>query len=165
MNLPPDTDILLYDSMHTTMNHQTKLLLSELVHCTSKTFTVGFSNVYKQSGSADCGLFSIAYITDLAFGKDPSLHVYQQSGMREHLFKCFQKKQLEPFPVLRERRVTNRFKFVKVEVHCYCRRTDYYGTEMYFCDGVCGEWYHLECISNPPAHSEEFYCTNCLSSP
>lgn len=161
ISLPNGADILLYDSLYTSMNHQTKLLLSELVHTSKPAFTVGFANLYKQSGTADCGLFAVAYCTDLAFGKEPCHYIYNQAEMRGHLLKCFQQMKLEPFATLRERKVTNSFRFIPVKVHCYCRRTDYYGSQMYFCDGVCGQWFHHECVTNPPARSEKFYCNNC----
>ena len=65
IDCPPEANILLYDSLYTTINNQTKLLLAELVHSTKSTFTVGLANVKKQSGSKDCGLFSVAFVTDI----------------------------------------------------------------------------------------------------
>ena len=52
----------------------------------------------EQKGSVDCGLFSIAYATDLAFGNDPSKVVYDQSAMRDHLLLCLESNSISIFP-------------------------------------------------------------------
>ena len=62
------------------------------------------ANVTKQSGSSDCGLYAIAYITHLAFGLDPSLFVFRQESLRGHFIWCLENKMLNTFPILRERR-------------------------------------------------------------
>ena len=77
--------------MYSTINSQTELLLSELVHTNRPVVYMGFGNVSKKSGSVDCGLFAII---DIAFGRDPSFHVYTQKEMRQHFFKCIEQKKL-----------------------------------------------------------------------
>ena len=42
----------------------------------------------RQKGGNDCGFFAIAVATALAFGSN--LVEFKQSGMREHLLKCFE---------------------------------------------------------------------------
>ena len=44
------------------------MLLAQLVH-TDKSANI--ANVAKQSGSLDCDLFAVAYITHIAFGLNP----------------------------------------------------------------------------------------------
>ncbi len=68
-----------------------------------------------------CGLFAIAYITDIAFGRDPEQHAFK---MREHLYKCIEQQKMDPFPISREKRAAVN-KPVQVAVHCYCRCPDY----------------------------------------
>ena len=46
------------------------------------------ANVAKQSGSSACGLFAIGFITDLAFGRDPEYHVFNQGEMRREHQAC-----------------------------------------------------------------------------
>ena len=162
IDCPPEANILLYDSLYTTINNQTKLLLAELVHSTKSTFTVGLANVKKQSGSKDCGLFSVAFVTDIAFGTNPSFQIYKQAEMRQHLLKCFEQKKMEPFPIAEKRtlRALNLiFRFVPVKVFCHCRRTDHYGSEMILCEGTCNEWFHIECLAS--FSSEPWLCANC----
>ena len=52
----------------------------------------------EQTGSTDCGLFAIAFATDLAFSNNPSTIVYDQANMRTHLQQCLEMEQLTPFP-------------------------------------------------------------------
>ena len=52
----------------------------------------------QQEGSKDCGIFSIAYAVDLAFGNDPAGIIYDQGEMRRHLAQCLQTKSITPFP-------------------------------------------------------------------
>ena len=66
--------------------------------------------------------------------------------MRKHLIKCFEQKNIEPFPVIKERRMSIYPKTITIKVYCYCRSV-YDGQKMVECNGVCGEWYHTKCIS------------------
>ena len=51
--------------------------------------------VQKQQGYKDCGLFSIAFATHLAFGKTD--FKIQQGYMRQHLIECFENSTLVCF--------------------------------------------------------------------
>ena len=82
-------DIMIYDSLYCSVNCKTKHLLARLVHTSKPVFLVRVANVTKQSGTSACGLFAIAYITDIAFGRNPEHHVFKQSEMRGHLYKFF----------------------------------------------------------------------------
>ena len=159
MNCPSEVDILVYDSVYCKVSD--KILLAELLYTNRPEFTIGLANVSKQLGSSDCGLFSVAYITDIAFGLDPSHHVYQQSDMRDHFFKCLEQKKMEPFPVVKNRTLRNKYSPIAVKIYCYCRRTDHYGTEMVSCDGPCGEWFHLECLGDSSVNFDKWYCNYC----
>ena len=43
-------------------------------------------------------MYAIAYITHIAFGLNPSLHVFNQSSTRQHFLKFLENKHLQPFP-------------------------------------------------------------------
>ena len=49
-------------------------------------------------GGSDCGLFAVAFATIICHGFDPSLCVYDQEKMREHLKISFEMEVLNPFP-------------------------------------------------------------------
>ena len=54
--------------------------------------------VQQQTGSADCGLFSIAYAYHAACGDDLQKLALDQTQMGSHLLKCFVTQELTPFP-------------------------------------------------------------------
>ena len=58
---------------------------------------INVPTVQQEFGSCDCGLFAIAFTLHLAMGNDPQHILFEQSQMRSHLLKCFQKKKVEPF--------------------------------------------------------------------
>ena len=62
-------------------------------------------NVQKQSGSHDCGIMAIAFVTSLLFEQDPANVRFDQKRMQEHLLKCLDSAKMRPFPVLSFRSV------------------------------------------------------------
>ena len=52
--------------------------------------TVMFMNekVQREVGSNDCGLFSLAFPTDLCHGLDPAIQRYDQGFMQQHYVDC-----------------------------------------------------------------------------
>ena len=58
-------------------------------------------NCHKQTGVNDCGVFAIAYAVNILNGIEPDGVVFDQSKMREHLIQCFEKQDLQPFPIYR----------------------------------------------------------------
>lgn len=59
--------------------------------------------VQQQRGGTDCGVFAIAFAVHLAFGDNLATLQFDQALMRRHLLKCFQKKEMTPFPQQRSR--------------------------------------------------------------
>ena len=154
-------DISLYDCKHSTVGTTTKVLLAQLVHTDKPTFSVKLSSVSKQSGSSDCGLYAVAYITHIAFGDDPSLVIFNQSKMREHLLKCLEEQQMQPFPIMKKLRTSGSpSRVIEVQVCCYCRCPDD-GSKMVACDGECGNWFHVKCINTTVHRNKKWYCKIC----
>ena len=126
------------------------------------------ANVIKLSGMNDCGLFTIAFITHLAFGKDPHLAfgkdpsccAFAQSEMRKHLLTSLEQQRITPFPVTRERHPLPQ-KLITVKVYCYCRTTENH--VMISCDGPRKGWYHLGSCVDIKEKSSVWYCKNCRS--
>ena len=87
-------DIMVYDSMYTSISASTRQLLSQLVYTDKPTFSIRISPASKQSGNSGCGVYAIAFIISIAFGLDPALSVYDQNSMRDHLLTCFERKQI-----------------------------------------------------------------------
>lgn len=59
---------------------------------------VDICHVERREGSNDCGVYAIAYATDLAHGRNPYRYSYLQADMRKHLMECLEKEFLSPFP-------------------------------------------------------------------
>ena len=166
MNLSKE-DIIVYDSLSTKVSENTAQILAQLVHTSNPQFTVKAPNVTKQSGSYECGLFAIAYITHLAHGLDPSLFVFHQEAMRNHFIQCIESQSITPFPTIKKRRQSVMANTVVIDVYCYCRCPDD-GSKMVLCDGACGQWYHLNCLKQdrkgkPMLKTQKWYCRNCIT--
>ena len=126
--------ITVYDSKYTSVSESTQTILAKMVYTDRPFFSIKMASVSKQSGSSDCGLFAIAYITHIAHELDPSLCVFNQGQMRKHLIQCFEKEELKPFPILKERRSSGVTKVTNCKVYCYCR-CPYNGEKMVKCNG------------------------------
>ena len=59
---------------------------------------VDICHVEHQTGSSDCGLYAVAYATDLAYGNDPSKISYCSDELRPHFIKCLENTKLTSFP-------------------------------------------------------------------
>ena len=51
---------------------------------------VEMAPVQQQVGGKDCGLFAVAFATELANGGDPVKVQYDQCAMREHYYSCLE---------------------------------------------------------------------------
>ena len=49
-------------------------------------------------GASECGLFALAFATDLCYGLDPANQHYDQDAMRQHYVSCLESKANGPFP-------------------------------------------------------------------
>ena len=61
-----------------------------MINSTSSQFKVNVMSVQQQPNAIDCGLFAIAFATDLLYGNSPSNVSYEHEKMRQHLFICLQ---------------------------------------------------------------------------
>ena len=59
-------------------------------------------NIGRQTGIQDCGLFTIAFMNSLAHGQNPTDVKYIH--LRIHLVKCFESKEMTPFPTTKFKR-------------------------------------------------------------
>ena len=97
-------NVFVFDSMFSRGSSSMKAQVACLLHTSKSEFTLNFVDVHKQTGSNDCGLFSIAYAVALCLGKNPSTVVFDQPKMRSHLISCIEQQNFSLFPVRSERR-------------------------------------------------------------
>lgn len=101
--------------------------------------------------SFDCGLFAIAFATAEAHGKDPKACCFDQSAMRQHLYKCFSRRKLTPFPEKKTTAVHTALKSRDdIAVHCYCRLPELKNVPMVECS-ACLKWFHVACCDDSPS--------------
>jgi hypothetical protein len=90
--------VSIYDSLNSSPTQQ---FLQQITALYSPANSIPESHqaviVHPQEGSTDCGVFAIAYAFELALGNDPSLFMFDQSKMREHLLACFENRYVSPF--------------------------------------------------------------------
>ena len=55
-------------------------------------------SVQQQEGVHDCGLFSVAYATEVCLGRKPESVSFDQQLMRQHLINCLNEKHFQSFP-------------------------------------------------------------------
>ena len=58
--------------------------------------------IQTQKGTKDCGVFTVAFLTSLAYNQDPADGPiqYYQDRLRSHLYDCFIRGKLIPFPTV-----------------------------------------------------------------
>ena len=117
--------------------------------------------VQQQTGSVDCGVFSIAFAYHAALGENVGRTTFAQEEMRHHLVQCFQAKKLMPFPGESKKVHRCRKKHLFIPVYCICGLPESYDSDMISCDR-CGQWFHFGCmhIQTPPP--ETWFCSDCI---
>ena len=86
-----------YDSLFSTIDKETRNIIQNLFQATScKKPNIKLVRCQKQTGGKDCGVFSIAFATTIAFRM--KMTKFHQELMRAHLVECLNKKYMSPFP-------------------------------------------------------------------
>ena len=155
-------NVTLFDSMAgkqltTSLEYQVAAIYKENIH--NDVLTVTCVTVQQQDGSVDCGLFSIAFLTNILSGSK-SL-IFDQSKMREHLVSCFEEESMISFPMLEHTDGIrlSRKKTFKIKLFCSCQMPESVDSNMVECE-KCLRWYHFKCVGivdNPKSWS----CSNC----
>lgn len=76
--------VKVYDTVYSDIDEATKACLLRIFGSSNYTMV----SMPKQVGGLDCGVYAIAIITTLAYGKDPATIAFRQSTMRSHLVSC-----------------------------------------------------------------------------
>ena len=147
-------EVLVMDSlaMQIPINRSVTLQMAQIYRAPNNhsTISVKVLPVQQQNGYRDCGLFDIAFATEICRGQDPSRAVFIQTQMRGHLFKCLTNRNMMPFPQFPQQEKATlppqialrpHVNTIHVTVHCVCRMPDHYDTNMVQCE-ACEGWYH-----------------------
>ena len=94
--LAPPGLVLIYDTVYAEIDGETRSVLAYFF----KSKPCVMVNVPKQSGGKDCGVYSIAIMTALAYGQNPAEIKFKQDMLRPHLVHCLQSGSLTMFSVI-----------------------------------------------------------------
>ena len=83
--------------MTPTLSNQ--ILVACPLYTTESIINTKYIGVQMQDGSAECGIFAVAFAVTLASGGQPGACSYHQADMRLHLANCLEKNALTPFCV------------------------------------------------------------------
>ena len=162
----PTNVINLYDSLKSSRaSPHTVCQIANFLQCQDSSFTIQGISSQTQSGTADCGVFAIATATSLCFEQPPGSVLWDQSEMRKHLGKCFEKKKLEPFPGWPLERFKEEDIITQqvIPVFCNCQMPEDKKRKMAQCV-QCKDWYHQTCMKIAASvfkKKEKFVCSSC----
>ena len=127
---------------------------------TDRVLPVTVIPVQQQTGSVDCGVFSIAFAYHAALGENVGRITFAQQEMRQHLVQCFYARKLTPFPKESKKMHRCRKRHLFIPLYCTCGFPESYDSDMISCDG-CGQWFHYRCmhIKTPPP--DTWFCSHC----
>ena len=91
-----DRTVNVYHSLYDTLDGDTEDIIDSLFQPHSMKLKVLPSQ--RQEGGRDCGLFSIANVTALAFSLNPTTITFDQATMRRYLIECIKSAILHHFP-------------------------------------------------------------------
>ena len=128
------------------------------------TMSLVTKSVQKQKNRVDCGLFSIAFATTLAFGGDPSSITYDSALLRAHLIKWFDNNLMVTIPVTETRVIKGKPYMSIAELYCVCSmsywRIDEIVLRMVECES-CKRCFHRRSEKIPSAvfsNGKPWYC-------
>ena len=99
-----DAEVFVYDSLFNSVTPIVKQQIAAILFTEQNTIDLKVMDVQMQSGSANCGLFAIAFAIALVSGVQPGSVVFDQKSMRKHLHDCLQQGRLSVFTILKQRR-------------------------------------------------------------
>ena len=150
-----DHEVYIYDSIFLLPTYHTLKQIAAIVQTKSPKIKLHLERVQMQSNSIDCGVYALAFSTDLCYGKDPATCRYAGSKeLRQHLVTCFENGHMSPFPATSVCKKDTLMK--ELYVYCKCRLpyvlehvkrpTGEEVTCMVKCY-ICDNFYHCSCVN------------------
>lgn len=168
-------EIRCFDSMKkSSFPHSVLRQIAQLMHTSERQIRIITSPVQQQTNGYDCGLYAIAFATELAFGFNPEEASFNQSEMRSHLLNCYKNQTMDRFPRMKSRVSRCKKTMQLVEVYCLCRDVFFSndvdkdrGNFMAMCS-FCGDWFHKKCLNIPlkvfkdDREAKKWKCSSCF---
>ena len=164
--------VYLLDSLKSsrTLNANVSIQISQIYNINTDNITVHIPDVQRQQNSHDCGVYAIAFITELIcsdFNVDISNTRFMTSLMRTHLLKCIEENKISVFPKVAKmpKMPCNEPKITKIKLYCKCKMPEFID-DMIGCDNKhCRKWFHKKCIFNSTTScnnsNDNWLCSSC----
>ena len=129
--------------------------IAAILQTKSPKIQLHLEKVQMHSSSIDCGVYVVAFLTDLCYGKDPASCRYAGSKeLCQHLVTCFENGRMSSFPATSVLRKNTLMK----ELNVYCKCSLPYVSEhvkhptgeevMYMVKCyICDNFYHHSCVN------------------
>ena len=156
-NVPRMHIVNVYDSIYESTSEDAKWQIAALLRTKDKRIVLKIQKVQYQNECTDCGIFAVAFATDLAHGCNPSKCEYNQDLLRTHFLKCLSQQNMTPFPSTAKQFEAPKTEYI--EVFCTCRLPA--NGSMVQCS-ECKERYHTSCIGTTP--TLHWKCSTCNNS-
>ena len=178
-----DEEVRIFDSLFVNkLSYEVKKQIASIVQTKHNQIELKLEKTQQQQNATDCGIFAIAFATDLCHGIDPVRCNYSDGNeLRHHFLKCLQEGIISPFP---KQSIAKRKPLLKrMNIYCKCRlpyilehkkKKEISGMvddiKMIYCD-CCQHWFHLTCVnvkgefaSIKDTKNTEWICDECAGS-
>ena len=152
-----DENAKVYDSMFHSTTYIMKKQIASIMHTKSAQITLRIGQTQIQENSLDCGVYAIAFATELCYGADPSQLKYDAPyRLRMHLLDSLKQQKMNRFPSVRLQCELG-YLTEKINVYCNCRllyvaehclpakiskSEDVHIIQCY----TCNKWFHKSCV-------------------
>ena len=152
----PESQVDISDSLAGLLTGHLQLQIASIYHHLEKDgkLNVSIRPCQRQTGGQNCGLFAIAFATELADLCCSGTVQLDEAQMRSHLANCLEAHAITPFPRSSGRQTSTmctQFD-LSIQLHCYCRMPAIYD-RMQQCV-TCKQPYHFSCIGLPEKATE-----------
>eukprot|EP00112_Aurelia_sp_Birch-Aquarium-sp1_P003936 Seg1446.6 transcript_id=Seg1446.6/GoldUCD/mRNA.D3Y31 product="hypothetical protein" protein_id=Seg1446.6/GoldUCD/D3Y31 len=147
-----DTEVVsIYDSLNDLhLPEELKHIIAKLLISKKPCIVTRNEDVQLQTDFSSCGLFAIAFATELCFRQDPRKVIFDNTAMRNHLLKCLENETATPFPVKNNRNhIIGRIDSFRI--YCSCRLPAQQDDELLSCS-LCSNKFHKQCDESSDKH-------------
>ena len=152
-----EDEVRVFDSIFLKPTYYVVKQVASVMESRSLKVKMLLEKVQFQKNAVDCGVYAIAYMTDLCHGVDPSSCCYADSTvLRRHLIQCYAEGRMPTFPSQSSQK--RRPSVYQLNIYCSCRLPFALehvkpkdvptgeDTDMIQCEICCG-WYHRTCVN------------------
>ena len=152
-----EDEVRVFDSIFLKPTYYVVKQVASVMESRSLKVKMLLEKVQFQKNAVDCGVYAIAYMTDLCHGVDPSSCCYADSTvLRRHLIQCYAEGRMTTFPSQSSQK--RRPSVYQLNIYCSCRLPFTLehvkpkdvptgeDTDMIQCEICCG-WYHRTCVN------------------